>query len=283
MDELIPERLVEHKRVGLLNVPNADEATKIFRALGVVCEQYDITDPSLAEYYKFLSENELVIYDSEQIDQGEIRKISAMFGSKLVDIKNLPAAEYPFIGKTFGVVGLGRIGKKVARIAKDIGFEVIYYSQTRKMELEKQIGINYASLEELAEKSDVVSIHLPAHKAENLFDDNLIAKLKKGAFFINTADGNSIDQTALTKRMLNGEVFAFLDVYPGLPRKDVLGMTLADKKDWKIRQELPNHVLAYRAGWKTQESIAVKTYKLLGGMTDFLVGRKDKYVLPNEL
>lgn len=83
--------------------------------------------------------------------------------------------------------------------------------------------------------------------------------------------------------MIDGEVFAYLDVYPGLPRKDVLGMPMVDKKDWKIHKELPNNLLAYRAGWKTQESIAVKTYKLLGGMVDFLVGKKDKYVMPDEL
>ena len=83
--------------------------------------------------------------------------------------------------------------------------------------------------------------------------------------------------------MLAGEIFAYLDVYPGLPRKDILGMPMNDKTDWKIHKELANNVLAYRAGWKTQESIKVKTYKLLGEMIDFLVGKKDKYKLPDEL
>ena len=116
-----------------------------------------------------------------------------------------------------------------------------------------------------------------------MLDSTLIEKLKCKSIFINTADGNAIDQTALTKRMLATETFAYLDVYPGLPRKDVLGMPMADKTDWKIHKELQNNVLAYRAGWKTQESIKIKTYKLLGEMINFLVGKKDELILPNEL
>jgi len=283
IDDLIPERLIEHKRIGLLNIKKASETIDVLRAFGVVCEQYEISDTSLATYYKFLTENDIVFYDSKSVDHSEIKKIVAMFGDKLIDIEKLSSAEYLFNDKIFGVVGLGRIGTKVAIIAKKLKFGVVYYSKTRKTELEKELGIKYVELEKLAETSDVVSIHVPAHKAENLFGDKLIAKLKKGSIFINTADGNAIDQPALTKRMLDGEIFAYLDVFPGLPRKDILGMPMKDKTDWKIHNELSNNVLAYRAGWKTQESIRVKTYKLLGEMIDFLVGKKDKYVLPDEL
>jgi len=283
LDELIPERLIEYKRVGLLNIVKSDETTNALRALGVICEQYKINDTSLATYYKFLAENDIIFYDTNGIDHSEIKKISVMFGDKLVDVGQLSSADYSFNNKIFGVIGLGRIGIKVATIAKKLGFEVIYYSKTRKNELENELGIKYVGLEKLAETSDVVSVHVPAHKAENLFDNKLIAKLKSKSIFINTADGNAIDQQVLTKRMLAGEIFAYLDVYPGLPRKDILGMPMNDKTDWKIHKELSNNVFAYRAGWKTQESIKVKTYKLLGEMIDFLVGKKDKYVLPDEL
>ena len=111
------------------------------------------------------------------------------------------------------------------------------------------------------------------HKAENLFNSELIAKLKNHSILINTADGNAIDQKALTKRMSDGQIFAYLDVYPGLPRKDILGLPMKDKTDWKIHRELSNNVFAYRAGWKTQESIEVKTYKLLGEMINYLMSK----------
>lgn len=283
IDELIPEQLIEYKKVGLLNIEKAREAINILSAFGITSAQYKNTDTSLASYYKFLAENDLVFFDRRSIDESELTKIKTMFGDKLVDASQLPSAEYPFKNKIFGVIGLGRIGIKVATIAKKIGFDVVYYSKTRKSELEDQLGIKYLELSTLVEVADVVSLHVPAHKAENLLDSTLIEKLKCKSIFINTADGNAIDQTALTKRMLATETFAYLDVYPGLPRKDVLGMPMADKTDWKIHKELQNNVLAYRAGWKTQESIKIKTYKLLGEMINFLVGKKDELILPNEL
>ena len=279
LDELIPEKLIEYKRVGLLNINKAEQVIKMLGVFNVICEQYDISDTSLATYYKFLAENEIIFYDAKLINPLEIKKILTMFGDKLIDINTLSSTEYVLKNKVFGVVGLGRIGIKVATLAKNLGFEVIYYSKTRKIELEQELNIKYVELKKLAEISDVVSIHLPAHKAENLFNSKLINKLKIGSIFINTADGNAIDQQALTKRMSNREIFAYLDVYPGLPRKDILGMPMKDKTDWKIHKELSNNVLAYRAGWKTQESIRVKTYKLLGLMTDFVFDRKKTYMV----
>ncbi len=279
INELIPERLVEYKRVGLLNIINYQDAVKSLEALRVICSIYNARDNSVAEYYKFLAQNDLIIYDSSRLGVEEVKRISIMFGYKLVDIKSLSFSDYSYSEKTFGIVGLGRIGKKVAKIAVELGFKVVYYSKTRNKELEKQIGIDFISLEKLAEVSDVISIHLPAHKAENLFSDKLIRKIKNGLIFINTADGNAVDQKALTQRMLNEEIYAFLDVYPGLPRKDVLGMEMKEKKDWKIQKELPKSVISYRSGWKTQESIAVKTYKLIGEMLSFLIENKDNYVL----
>lgn len=283
IDELIPERLIEYKKVGLLNITKADEVLHMLSAFGIICEQYKSKDTSLALYYKFLEENDLVFFDPKSINQSELIKIKAMFGDKLVDASQLPSTNFSFNNKTFGVIGLGRIGINVASIAKRLGFEVIYYSKTRKNELQTELGIKYVTLETLVETSDVVSVHVPAHKAERLLDHKLIGKLKNKSIFINTADGNAIDQRALTERMLAGEVFAYLDVYPGLPRKDVLGIPMEDKTDWKIHKELSNNVLAYRAGWKTQESIKIKTYKLLGEMIDFLVGKKDELLLPDEL
>jgi len=277
LDELIPERLLEHKKIGLLNMSDAGCLADVFEALGVRLEQHQTTDSSLATYYKFLAENELVFFDPTTMNQAELAKIQLMFGDKLVDINELVPINFRISGKIFGIVGLGRIGQKVAVKAKKLGFEVVYYSRTRKPELEQNWQIKYLPLQDLARVSDVISIHVPAHKAENLFDGQMVAAMKNGAIFINTADGNAIDQPALTKRMKAGEIMAFLDVYPGLPRKDILGLSMEGPADWKIKKELPNQVLAYRAGWKTQESIRVKTYKTLGLMTNFLTTETAKY------
>ncbi|HCC83507.1 TPA: hypothetical protein DEP96_01505 [Candidatus Uhrbacteria bacterium] len=274
LEQLIPERMIEHKMIGLMNIEKAEETVKALRTFGVIIEERSITDFTLASTYKFLAENELIYYDKRLTPEAEVTKIEKMWPRKLVDVNSLVTSDYEFADKIFGLVGLGRIGEQVARMAKGLGFEVIYYSKRRNEVIEERLGIKYKEINELARVSDVISLHVPAHKAENVIDKKFIEAMKNVAMFINTADGNAIDQTALTERMTKKEIFAYLDVYPGLPRKDILGLPMTDKKDWKLHKELANNVLAYRAGWKTQESIKVKTYKLLGEMTSYLMNDK---------
>jgi len=281
-DELIPERLVENKNIGLLNIKNSAKTINALNSLRVKAWNFQLDDANSAVFYKFLAENEYLFYDSKNIENTDLEKAKAMFSEKLIDIQKLSSSDYYFDKKIFGVVGLGRIGTRAAEIAKNLNFKVIYFSKTRRFDIEKTLGIKYVSLKKLAKISDVISIHLPAHKSENLFDKNLINLMKNRTIFINTADGNAINQRALTERMLKNEIFAYLDVYPGLPKKDILGIPMQDKLDWKLHNILSNNVLAYRAGWKTQESIRVKTYKLMGLMIDFLIYSSNKLTSPEE-
>lgn len=282
LDELIPEHLVECKNIGLLNINNP-ELDKMLAAFNIDYQEFTLTDSNLATYYKFISTNEYIIYDSQQLAEQEVKKLSLLAQDKIIDIQSLAPIDYDVKGKIFGVIGLGRIGQKVAKLAHDLGFEVLYYSKTAKPELAQVLGTRYGSLEEVISQSDVVSLHVPAYKAEGLIDKNLINLLKSKAIFINTADGNAIDQASLSKRMLANEIIAYLDVYQGLPRKDIMGLAMADPADWKLKKVLANHVLAYRVGWKTQESIRVKTYKMLGELIDYKIDKHDSYVLPEEL
>lgn len=276
IDELIPEKLLEHKRVGLLNLTHTGALVRTMTAFSVVPEGMSLVDSNLASSYKFFAENELVIFDGLAISEVEQKKMKLLFPQNFfIDIRNLPTSDYTLIGKTFGVVGLGRIGLRVASLAKSLGFNVIYFSKTRHQAAEKELGIEFVELNTLSKTSDVISIHLPAHKAENLLNKAFVNGIKTGSILINTADGNAVDQITLSSRMSKNEIVAYLDVYPGLPRKDILGLEMKDKADWKLHKELPNNVFAYRAGWKTQESIRVKTYKLLGEMVNFLNGRED--------
>jgi lactate dehydrogenase-like 2-hydroxyacid dehydrogenase len=282
LDDLIPEKLIESKQIGLLNIKNII-LNNFLSAFNVRNREFQLTDSNLAEYYKFIAENDYIFYDSKFIDALEVLKLKLLAPEKVIDIQSLVTINYTFGGKIFGIVGLGRIGQKVAKIARDLGFKVIYYSKAPKPEIEKSLNIYQVSLEELIKTSDIVSIHVPAYKAENLIDENLISSLKEKAIFINTADGNSVDQLSLTNRMINKQTFSYLDVYQGLPRKDILGLPMTDKTDWKLKKELDNNVLAYRAGWKSQESIRVKTYKLIGELIDYIINKHDSYVLPKEL
>jgi len=273
LGKIIPERLIENKNIGIIGKSKGlDYLAKISKnAFGMDTKRFNIKDSNLADYYKFLAENEIIVLDSREMKDIEYEKIKMLCNKKIIDLKEIGGLDYSINNKMFGVIGLGRIGIRVARIAKELGFNLVYYSKTRKENLEKEIGIKYLELEELMKNSDVISLHLPSHKADGLLSKEKLNLIKEGTIFINTADGNIVDQQFLTKLMLNKKIYAFLDVYPGLPRKDILGLEMDDQKDWKIRNLLEEHLLTYRAGWKSQESIRIKTYKLIGQMIDYLL------------
>lgn len=118
-------------------------------------------------------------------------------------------------GKTIGIIGGGKIGLNVARIAKN-GFEMkVLISDPRpNPELASQIGFIYSSLEELLQQSDIISLHAPYMPAtHHLINENTIKMIKKGAILINTARGTLIDTKALLMALEQGIVSgAGLDV-----------------------------------------------------------------------
>lgn len=118
-------------------------------------------------------------------------------------------------GKTLGIVGLGSIGKAVARIANAFEMNVIAYSRTPK----NVEGVTNVSFDELLRKSDIVSAHCPLNSdSENMFDKQAFSKMKKGALFVNTARGGiMVEQDlfdALTSEHLGGACIDTLSVEP---------------------------------------------------------------------
>ena len=110
-------------------------------------------------------------------------------------------------GKTLGIIGTGSIGTRVAEIAKAFGCNLIAYSRS-KSEKAKELGIKYLSIEELFEKSDIISLHVPhTPETEGMIDADLINKMKDSAIFINTARGPIVDSEALANA-LNEEKIA---------------------------------------------------------------------------
>ena len=162
-------------------------------------------------------------------------------------------------GKTLGIVGLGRIGGRVAGIGKAFGMKVSYYSKTRKKQVEDS-GIKYSPLEELFAKSDIVSIHLPPDAPERLISKELLETMKENSIFVNTSVGKVIDQEALIRILKTGKIKAFLDVYEQFPPKKEL-------------KGLPNVIFTYRLGWFTKESIMKKSDILLENIEKFLKTR----------
>lgn len=122
-------------------------------------------------------------------------------------------------GKTLGIIGLGRIGSRVAEFAKAFGMKVIYYDIKRKEDLEKKLGVEYRDLDTLLQEADIVTIHVPLTKETyHLLNEERLRKMKRGALLINTARGAVIDTDALVKALKEGWIAgAGLDVHESEP------------------------------------------------------------------
>ena len=115
-------------------------------------------------------------------------------------------------GRTFGIIGLGRIGREVAGIARAFGMRVIAHNHRPPRDLPD--GIEMVGLDELFAESDVLSLHCPLTDANHhLVNAGRLSQMKPGALLINTARGPLVDTAALAKALHNGEIAgAGLDV-----------------------------------------------------------------------
>ena len=105
-------------------------------------------------------------------------------------------------GKTLGIIGLGRIGTEVARRAKAFEMKIVYYDKLRRPDVERELGAEYVSLDELLRTSDFVSIHVPlTPETTSLIGEEELKKMKKTAYLINTSRGPVIDEKALCRAL----------------------------------------------------------------------------------
>jgi len=121
-------------------------------------------------------------------------------------------------GKTLGIIGFGRIGQALCKLAKGIGMEVLAYSRTRREGLEEQFGMKYVELDELFSKADFISLHTPAVDGVPMIRKETIEKMKDGVVIINTSRGSNINEADLLEALNSGKVRAAgLDVYAEEP------------------------------------------------------------------
>jgi phosphoglycerate dehydrogenase-like enzyme len=113
-------------------------------------------------------------------------------------------------GKTLGIVGLGTIGKKVARRAQGFDMRVQYYDIVRLTEdQEDALGVKFVLLDELLRTSDVVTLHVPlTTRTRKMMGEREFALMKRGAFFVNTCRGPVVDETALQVALASGQIAA---------------------------------------------------------------------------
>ena len=133
-------------------------------------------------------------------------------------------------GKTLGIIGFGRIGQEVAKIALGIGMKVIATDKfLDKVTIEISISTGQSikaeiiiqPFEKLITNSDFISLHVPAQE-EYVIDSSVISKMKKGAGIINAARGGVIDEVALVKALDGGHLsFAGLDTFENEPKPEI--------------------------------------------------------------
>jgi D-3-phosphoglycerate dehydrogenase len=128
-----------------------------------------------------------------------------------------PQEGVQLLGKTLGVIGLGGIGREVARIARGIGMEVIAYNRTQRADA----GVPLVDIDSLLARSDVVSLNLVLNDQTRGFLSAVrIARMKPGVILVNTARGALVDEAALIAALKSGHIrHAGLDVFHAEPLK----------------------------------------------------------------
>jgi len=123
------------------------------------------------------------------------------------------------VGKTLGIIGLGKIGSYVAKRAKGYGMNVLYNKHNPDPEAEKEFGIKFASLDELLANSDFVTLHVPlTDETRHMINTATLAKMKKGSYLINTARGAVVEEKALVDSLRSAHLAgAALDVFENEP------------------------------------------------------------------
>jgi len=124
-------------------------------------------------------------------------------------------------GKMLGIIGMGKIGRSVARRALTFGMRTCYFNRNKLDDIvEKEFNTSLVALDELLGNSDVVSIHTPlTDKTRHLIGETEFRQMKNGAFVINTARGPVIDEIAMVKALNSGKLGgAGLDVFENEPK-----------------------------------------------------------------
>ena len=122
------------------------------------------------------------------------------------------ARSYDIEGMNVGTVAAGRIGQAVLRRIKPFDVKLHYTDQHRlPPEIEKELGATYhATVEELVAVCDVISIHCPLHPGtEHLFNDELLGKMKRGSYLVNTARGKICDEHAIARALESGQLAGY--------------------------------------------------------------------------
>jgi len=168
-------------------------------------------------------------------------------------------------GKTVGILGLGSIGREVARLVKPFGVEILYFNRNRLSEAEEDyLGVVYCSFDRLLSESDILSVHVPLTKeTRGIIGGEEIARMKDGAIIVNTARKEVVDESAVFVALEEGKLFGFgTDFVPDRSVSDFRNVIMTP------------HVSAF-----TVEGVERAKAKLFDNVFRFLRGGRPQYLV----
>lgn len=177
-------------------------------------------------------------------------------------------------GKTLGIIGMGNIGKAVARRAVANGMKIIYHNRHRMSEeIEQMYGARYVEQDELLQTADVVSLNLPlTAEVRHLIGERELRMMKSDAFLVNTARGAHIDESILVKALKEKWIAgAALDVYEREPEiteglrelRNCILVPHVGTATWECRREMADAMIANIRAWIKGDKAAMTIVKEL--------------------
>jgi phosphoglycerate dehydrogenase-like enzyme len=168
-------------------------------------------------------------------------------------------------GKSLGIVGLGHVGRHVAKIARAFDMRVLAWGRRLTPETATSAGAEYSELDDLLKSADIVSVHATlSPESRGLIDAQRLSLMKPTAYLINTARGPIVDEAALCAALANGRLAgAGLDVFEQEPLPPGHPLT-----------KLPNALLTSHIGWPTDEAYAHFAEAAADVLVAYLEGRE---------
>jgi D-3-phosphoglycerate dehydrogenase len=174
--------------------------------------------------------------------------------------------------KTLGIMGLGAIGKRVAKRALGFSMRVLAYDPWIDHSFCQQYQIKVSSFDEILERSDFISLHMPlTADTRHIINSDTIARMKDGAILVNTARGGLIDEQAVYNALKSGKLGGFgVDVYEIEPPGSSLFF------------ELDNTVVTPHIGSSTDEAMNEMGKLAVQNLIDVLTGKECPYIVNRE-
>jgi phosphoglycerate dehydrogenase-like enzyme len=176
-------------------------------------------------------------------------------------------------GRTLGVIGLGKIGSRMARYGQALGMQVLAWSQNLTADKAQEAGAKLVDKKRLLAESDAVSLHVVlSDRTRGILGAEDLAQMKPGAILVNTSRGPLVDETALVARLRTGKLIAALDVYgqEPLPAQHPL-------------RAMPNTVLTPHVGYCTREVYGQFYSESIANVLAFLDGKPLRVLNPEAL